>query len=78
MNPIIHQRPEPICETLALLYLSENLEIMIRLLGAIDSEAGESSPSIGSMRACIGNMWRHSGRRPCMMNILTSFSVICV
>ena len=68
MNPIIHQRPEPICETLALLYLSENLEIMIRLLGAIDSEAG----------ACIGNMWRHSGRRPCMMNILTSFSVICV
>lgn len=41
MNPIIHQRPEPICETLALLYLSENLEIMIRLLGAIDSEAGD-------------------------------------
>lgn len=41
MNPIIHQRPEPICETLALLYLSENLEMMIRLMGAIDSEYGD-------------------------------------
>lgn len=78
MNPIIHQRPEPICETLALLYLSENLEIMIRLLGAIDSEAGDELAFYREHEACIGNMWRHSGRRPCMMNILTSFSVICV
>lgn len=41
MIPIIHQRPEPICETLALLYLSENLEALIGLMKAvIHSENG--------------------------------------
>lgn len=42
MNPIIHQRPEPICETLALLYISENLDNLIRLMtAAIDAEGGD-------------------------------------
>lgn len=42
MNPIIHQRPEPICETLALLYISANLDNLIRLMtAAIDAEGGD-------------------------------------
>lgn len=44
MTPIIHQRPEPVCETLALLYLSENLDALIWLLtGVIDSEGGDGA-----------------------------------
>lgn len=35
MTPIIHQRPEPICETLALLYISENLEPLTGLMKAV-------------------------------------------
>lgn len=44
MNPIIHQRPEPVCETLALLYISENLDDLIRLITAvIDVEDGDGT-----------------------------------
>ena len=74
MNPIIHQRPEPICETLALLYLSENLEIMIRLLGAIDSEAGDELAFYREHEGLHRKYVAAFRRRPCMMNILTSFS----
>lgn len=35
MTPILHQRPEPVCETLALLYIAENLEDLIRLMAKL-------------------------------------------
>lgn len=44
MPPIIHQRPEPVCETIALLYLSENLDALIWLMAnVLDAQSADGA-----------------------------------
>lgn len=60
-----------------LLYLQKNLEIMIRLLGAIDSEAGDELAFYREHEGLHRKYVAAFREKAVLMNILTSFSVIC-